>query len=82
MINRSPLANSFEFVVIAALRAQQLQRGCVQRVDGTHKSTTLAQMEIVAGKVARVPALTESTALVVDSDVRGIESGPNALTDT
>ena len=54
MINRSPLANSFEFVVIAALRTQQLQRGCIQRVLGTHKFTTLAQMEIVAGKVERL----------------------------
>ena len=55
MIVRSPLANSFEFVVIAALRTAQLQRGCVQRVLGAHKFTTLAQMEIVAGKVGRLP---------------------------
>lgn len=54
MINRSPLANSFEFVILAALRTQQLQRGCIQRVLGTHKFTTLAQMEIVAGKVERL----------------------------
>jgi len=57
VINRSPLANSFEFVIIAALRTQQLQRGCIQRVVGIHKFTTLAQMEIVAGKVGRLPAL-------------------------
>ena len=54
MINRSPLSNSFEFVIIAALRTQQLQRGCIQRVLGSHKFTTLAQMEIVAGKVERL----------------------------
>ena len=54
MINRSPLTNSFEFVIIAALRTQQLQRGCIQRVLGAHKFTTLAQMEIVAGKVVRL----------------------------
>jgi DNA-directed RNA polymerase subunit K/omega len=77
MINRSPLANSFEFVVIAALRAQQLQRGCLQRVVGIHKCTTLAQMEIVAGKVARVPALSQSAALVVDSNAPAIGSAPN-----
>ena len=57
MINRSPLSNSFEFVIIAALRTAQLQKGCVQRVMGTHKYTTLAQMEIVAGKVGRLPAV-------------------------
>ena len=57
MISRSPLANSFEFVIIAALRTQQLQRGCIQRVLGTHKFTTLAQMEIVAGKVVRLASV-------------------------
>jgi DNA-directed RNA polymerase subunit K/omega len=57
MINRSPLANSFEFVILAALRTAQLQKGCVQRVLGAHKLTTLAQMEIVAGKVGRLPPL-------------------------
>jgi DNA-directed RNA polymerase subunit K/omega len=55
MINRSATSNAFEFVAVAALRAQQLQRGCIQRVPGTHKHTTIAQMEIVAGKVARIP---------------------------
>ena len=62
MINRSPLANAFEFVVIAALRTQQLQRGCVQRVVGIHKFTTLAQMEIVAGKVKRMPPVVQADA--------------------
>jgi DNA-directed RNA polymerase subunit K/omega len=57
MIIRNPMANSFEFVVIAALRTAQLQRGCVPRVEGAHKKTTLAQMEIVAGKVGRLPAV-------------------------
>jgi DNA-directed RNA polymerase subunit K/omega len=57
MINRSATSNAFEFVAVAALRAQQLQRGCIARVPGNHKNTTLAQMEIVAGKVARVPAV-------------------------
>ena len=56
-INRSPLSNAFEFVVIAALRTQQLQRGCIQRVLVAHKFTTLAQMEIVAGKVGRLAPL-------------------------
>jgi DNA-directed RNA polymerase subunit K/omega len=56
MIHRSPLSNAFEFVAVAALRTHQLRRGCAQRVLGAHKLTTLAQMEIVQGKVARIPA--------------------------
>jgi DNA-directed RNA polymerase subunit K/omega len=46
--------NAFEVVAIAMLRAQQLMRGCVARVPGTHKATTMAQLEIAAGKVGRV----------------------------
>jgi DNA-directed RNA polymerase subunit K/omega len=57
MVNRSPLCNSFEFVMIAALRSHQLQRGCTPRVSGNHKRTTIAQMEIVAGKVSRLVEL-------------------------
>jgi DNA-directed RNA polymerase subunit K/omega len=56
MINRSAASNAFEFVVVAALRTQQLVRGCIPRVNGNHKKTTIAQMEIVAGKVVRLPA--------------------------
>ena len=44
----------FEFVVIATLRAQQLMKGCVPHLDGQHKATTMAQMEVSAGKIARV----------------------------
>jgi len=64
MINRAATSNAFEFVKVAALRTQQLQRGCVQRVAGNHKKTTIAQMEIVAGKVARIPAGAVSEAVV------------------
>ena len=66
MVNRSPLCNSFEFVTVAALRNQQLQRGCTPRVGGNHKRTTIAQMEIVAGKVA--PVLVELNVPLVTSE--------------
>jgi DNA-directed RNA polymerase subunit K/omega len=61
MINRSATSNAFEFVSIAVLRTQQLVRGCIPRVAGAgeHKKTTLAQMEIVAGKVERLPAIVK-----------------------
>ena len=64
MINRAATSNAFEFVKVAALRAQQLQRGCIPRVPGNHKKTTIAQMEIVAGKVARIPAGAVSEVVV------------------
>jgi DNA-directed RNA polymerase subunit K/omega len=56
VIHRAQTSNAFEFVAVAALRTHQLRRGCTPRVAGDHKRTTLAQMEIVAGKVARIPA--------------------------
>jgi len=51
MVNRSPASNAFEFVVIAALRSQQLQRGCTPRVVIGHRASITAQIEVAAGKV-------------------------------
>ena len=53
-MTRSSHANAYEFVVVAALRTHQLMAGCVPRLDGDHKATRMAQMEVAAGKVARV----------------------------
>jgi DNA-directed RNA polymerase subunit K/omega len=48
------LRHSYEFAVVAALRAHQLMQGCTPRMDGHHKATTMARMEVAAGKVARL----------------------------
>lgn len=45
--------NAYEFVVVSALRAQQLLAGCTPRLPGTHSATTMAQMEVADGRVAR-----------------------------
>lgn len=55
MVNRPQETNSFEFIAIATLRAGQLMRGCVPRVPPGHKSTTTAQLEIIAGKILKLP---------------------------
>lgn len=58
MVSRPPQMEAFEFVVVAVLRAQQLMKGCVPHLDGSHKAITMAQMEVSAGKIARnTPAL-------------------------
>jgi len=52
----------FEFVVLAKLRAAQLMRGCIPRVEGGHKHTVTAQQEVAEGKVTHlslVPAIVE-----------------------
>lgn len=49
--------NGFEFAVVSSLRAAQLMRGCTPRVATTQKTIMTAQLEVAAGKVARlVPA--------------------------
>src|SRR5262245_12196732 len=54
VIQRPPGVGTFQFVVIATLRAAQLMRGCRPKVDGVHKATVIAQLEVSAGKVMQV----------------------------
>jgi len=56
MTLRPAHVNPFEFVVVSALRAQQLLGGCTPRLPGTHSATTMAQMEVADGSVARAAA--------------------------
>ena len=51
MTIRPPGMGALEFVAIAALRAAQLTRGCLPRVDGDHTTAVLAQREVAEGKV-------------------------------
>lgn len=53
MVLRPPHLNSFEFVLVSALRAQQLRAGSVPRLGGEHSTSTMAQMEVAGGRVAR-----------------------------
>jgi DNA-directed RNA polymerase subunit K/omega len=48
--------NAFEFVVLSALRAAQLQRGCTPRVERSPKFAITAQHEVAERKVLAVPA--------------------------
>jgi DNA-directed RNA polymerase subunit K/omega len=55
VIDRSKLANSFEFVVTAGARARQLLAGSVPRVEvGEHKKTTVAQREVITKQVEKI----------------------------
>ena len=53
MTVRPPHLNAYEFVVVSALRAQQLLAGCRPRLPGIYRATTMAQMEVADGCVAR-----------------------------
>ena len=55
MIHRPAELSVFEFVIMSGLRAAQLMRGCIPRVEATHKVITTAQMEVATGKVVRAP---------------------------
>jgi len=43
-------------ICVAGLRAAQLMRGSVPRVERAHKVITTAQLEVAAGLVSRIPA--------------------------
>jgi DNA-directed RNA polymerase subunit K/omega len=60
VVRRPEGSNAFEFVVVSALRAAQLMRGCVPRVGIGYKHITTAQLEVAAGKVAKVSELPAS----------------------
>jgi hypothetical protein len=64
VVQRPSGTNAFEFVVVSALRAAQLMRGCIPRVERAHKVITTAQIEVATGKVFRLPP----TPLVVPVD--------------
>lgn len=53
MVNRPVHMNPYEFVVVSALRAQQLLAGCTPRLVGDHTPATMAQMEVAGGCVSR-----------------------------
>ena len=54
MVSRPSGTNAFEFVVVSALRAAQLMRGCTPRVTPGYKHIVTAQLEVAAGKVVRL----------------------------
>jgi DNA-directed RNA polymerase subunit K/omega len=54
VVERPEGSNRFEFVVVSALRTAQLVRGCTPRVPEALKRTTTAQLEVAAGKVAKL----------------------------
>ena len=59
MVRRPNGMNTFEFVVLSALRAAQLQRGCLPRVEQSPKKAVTAQHEVAEGKVLAVRATAE-----------------------
>jgi hypothetical protein len=50
-VHRPDGVGAFEFVILSTLRAAQLMRGCIPKVERGHKATTTAQCEVAAGKV-------------------------------
>ena len=59
MIQRPSGVGTFQFVVLASLRAAQLMRGCRPKVDGEHKAAVIAQLEVSEGKVMQVFTLPD-----------------------
>jgi DNA-directed RNA polymerase subunit K/omega len=45
----------FEYVVVCAMRTEQLIKGCTPRVAASHRHTTTAREEVATGLVVRTP---------------------------
>ena len=58
MVTRPPHLTAYEFVVVSALRAQQLLAGCTPRLPGEHLATTMAQMEVAHGHITSDTTVT------------------------
>jgi len=56
MTQHPPGMGAFHFVILASLRVVQLTRGCRPRIDGAHKNTVIAQLEVLQGKVVQEAA--------------------------
>ena len=59
MVRRPDDMNKFEFIVLSALRAAQLQRGCTPRVAQAPKIAVTAQQEVAERKVLAVRVAAE-----------------------
>ncbi|HZJ32545.1 MAG TPA: hypothetical protein VFD21_13295 [Vicinamibacterales bacterium] len=57
MVSRPAEVNAYEFIVVCALRAQQLLAGCTPRLPGEHTPMVMAQMEVAGGHVSRADVL-------------------------
>jgi hypothetical protein len=60
MIKRPVEIGAFEFAVLCGLRAAQLSRGCLARVESSSlKFTTVAQIEVSEFRVVREAAASQ-----------------------
>ncbi len=66
MVKRPDGMNAFEFVVLSALRAAQLQRGCTPRVLPSEKVAVTAQHELAERKVVRSADTAASNSEPID----------------
>ena len=73
MIHRPSGMSAFEFVILSSLRAAQLKRGCLPRVEGIHKTSVMAQIEVAAGKVKRLLPTTDTVKAPISAKTTGLE---------
>ncbi|MGE0815700.1 MAG: hypothetical protein AB7O28_17125 [Vicinamibacterales bacterium] len=57
-----PEMGTFAFVVVSALRAKQLARGCVPRVAARSNTARTSQAEVAAGMVSAVESTSAADA--------------------
>lgn len=77
MVVRPDGMGRFEFVVLARLRAHQLNRGCLPRIDTVHLRAVTAQLEVALGYVVQMATPRRTLDAIDDaSDGRPPEGNP------
>jgi DNA-directed RNA polymerase subunit K/omega len=66
MVKRPDGMSAFEFAVLSALRAAQLQRGCTPRVPPSEKVAVTAQHEVAERQIVRNTDAAASSSEPVD----------------
>jgi hypothetical protein len=79
MIHRPAGVGAFQFVVLSTLRAAQLMRGCRPRVNGIHKLTVIAQVEVAEGKVTQLTAAPASISGTSGTDLAVADEGVTVI---
>jgi hypothetical protein len=60
-IRRPDDVGAYQFAVVSALRAGQLLRGCIPRVNaGAHRATVVAQLEVADGKIMELSKASDA----------------------
>jgi len=76
MVLRPDGMGRFEFIALAKLRAHQLNRGCLPRIEGVHVRAVTAQLEVALGHIVNMASPTRADAIDGHAERREPQESP------